>query len=142
MGIMKPSPYTVPKNLIEEILDDEKSDIWLLGFIVFQMLFGYRPLSNITQLFGIYKQVPIKIPRTNNPFLRELLSQMLKKEKEKRITWQELFEIKINSSGHIHAPASLCKKINVERAKYRERVILKGFVFQQLPTTIQKQDMK
>ena len=89
--------YLAPEFLSIEGINEEKSDIWLLGVSIFEMLFGYCPIQNILELTRI--NTPIEIPKTNNPFLSTLLSKMLIKDSNRRIGWEELLSLKISSEG-------------------------------------------
>ena len=70
-GLIEQPTYLAPEFLSDEGINDEKSDIWLLGVSVFEMLFGYCPIKNIIEL--AHMNTPIEIPKTKNPFLSTLL---------------------------------------------------------------------
>jgi serine/threonine protein kinase len=60
--------YMAPEILKEEIYT-LKADIWSLGVVLFEMLFGYCPFesSSISQLINVIKDTELKIPKETNP---------------------------------------------------------------------------
>ena len=60
--------YMAPEILKEEIYT-LKADIWSLGVVLFEMLFGYCPFesSSISQLINVIKDNELKIPKELNP---------------------------------------------------------------------------
>lgn len=61
--------YMAPEILKEEIYT-LKADIWSLGVVLFEMLFGYCPFesSSISQLINVIKDTELKIPKSSTPF--------------------------------------------------------------------------
>lgn len=60
--------YMAPEILKEEIYTS-KADIWSLGVVLFEMLFGYCPFesSSISELINKLKVLDVEIPRNVNP---------------------------------------------------------------------------
>ena len=60
--------YMAPEILKEEIYT-LKADIWSLGVVLFEMLFGYCPFesSSISQLINVIKETDLRIPLEINP---------------------------------------------------------------------------
>jgi len=56
--------YMAPEILKEEIYT-LKADIWSLGVVLFEMLFGYCPFesSSISQLINVIKETDLRIPQ-------------------------------------------------------------------------------
>ncbi len=56
--------YMAPEILKEEIYT-LKADIWSLGVVLFEMLFGYCPFesSSISQLINVIKDNDLRIPK-------------------------------------------------------------------------------
>lgn len=97
--------YMAPEILKEEIYT-LKADIWSLGVVLFEMLFGYCPFesSSISQLINVIKDTELKIPKELNPISDQcetLINKMLVKDQFKRIEWVDLFDFKISEEGQI-----------------------------------------
>jgi len=75
---------------------DIKSDLWSVGIILYQMLFGCTPFKakNFIDLIGKIENSEIKIPDEFkiSCLCRDLLKGLLKKNPKERITWEEFFE--------------------------------------------------
>ena len=81
--------YMAPEVLKEEIYT-LKADIWSLGVVLFEMLFGYCPFqsSSISQLINVIKDTDLRIPKQINPISNEcetFIHKMLVKDQFKRI---------------------------------------------------------
>lgn len=86
-----------------------KADIWSLGVVYFEMLFGYCPFEerSIAKLIMVLEEQPLKINRAINPISKEsehLLQQLLIKNQEKRLSWEELFSYTIDDQGNLQKP--------------------------------------
>jgi serine/threonine protein kinase len=98
--------YTAP-----QILDGQeyssKCDVWSLGMIFYQMLTGRLAYiwkfienesfkhCNITSLAEIIKNNKLDFPQNFkiiNPQIKEFLLEMLEKDEDKRISWDDLFK--------------------------------------------------
>lgn len=64
--------YMAPEILKEEIYT-LKADIWSLGVVLFEMLFGYCPFesSSISQLINVIKETDLRIPQEINPISQD-----------------------------------------------------------------------
>lgn len=90
--------YMSPQILKHEVYST-KCDIWSLGLIYYEMLFGKTPwparsqyelVKNITEM-GLKFPYNISITETSKLFLK----QCLEINEEKRISWEQLFDHKI-----------------------------------------------
>lgn len=94
-----------PEYMAPEIFDigdgvpyNKQVDIWALGIMLHEMLFGNRPFTGSqTQLPGTIKNTVYKVP--DNPktsdTLKDLLYKMLQKDPKKRITIEQIMKHKI-----------------------------------------------
>ena len=75
---------------------DIKSDLWSVGVIMYQMLFGKLPYDakNFLDLIKSIEKKPIKLPDyiDISEGCKDLLFKLLNKEPRKRINWNEFFE--------------------------------------------------
>ena len=81
--------YMAPEVLKEEIYTS-KADIWSMGVVLFEMLFGYCPFesSSIAELMNKLQKLEVEIPHKINKISEEteiLLRKMLVKDQFKRI---------------------------------------------------------
>ena len=94
-----------PLNMAPEVLDgavyNNKADIWSVGTVFYELLFGRPPFlaNNIIELKKNIKTKKLEIPKKANnicPEVEDVLRKMLTVDPHKRISWEELFEHKIN----------------------------------------------
>ena len=71
---------------------NDKSVIWSLGIIIYYMLFKEFPYNEKTDYKKVNQINNVKIKQPKNNKLRDLLSKMLEKSYEKRLSWNEYFE--------------------------------------------------
>jgi serine/threonine protein kinase len=114
-----------PEYMAPEIFDcgdgnyyGKEVDIWALGVILHEMLFGNRPYSGPqTQLGDIIRSTPYIPPSypITSPQVKELLKRMFTVDKEKRIKIEEIknFEI-VKAKATNHASASSFQIKNYE----------------------------
>lgn len=81
-----------------------KADIWSIGVVYFEMLFGFCPFedSTIQRLINQIDQKPLFIPKNVNNVSRgteDLLRRMLVVEPNRRIEWDQLIELVLNEKG-------------------------------------------
>uniref|UniRef100_A0A7S3G2V1 non-specific serine/threonine protein kinase n=1 Tax=Palpitomonas bilix TaxID=652834 RepID=A0A7S3G2V1_9EUKA len=70
----------------------KKADIWALGVTLFFFVFGGVPYKARTELdmYRMIREEPVVIPDTINPQLHDLLSKMLEKDPNKRISLNDM----------------------------------------------------
>ncbi len=85
-----------------------KADIWSVGVVLYQMLFGKCPFESksIAKLIKMLEDEDVVIPDYPkiSPTLEKLLRRILVKDHNNRIDWKEFFEYTITESGEIYAP--------------------------------------
>jgi serine/threonine protein kinase len=94
--------YMAPEVLKGEIYSN-KADIWSLGVVLYEMIYGMCPFqsNSIANLIEVLNSKELHFPGPISPFLKTLISRMLTKDPVRRISWMELFQIKINSIGEV-----------------------------------------
>jgi len=86
--------YMAPEIMLKKRYNN-KSDLWSVGVIFFELLFGTTPYKakNMIDLMTNIKNKPIKFPHNNiSSECRKLLLELLQKDPENRISWEKLFE--------------------------------------------------
>ena len=90
------SPLYMSPQILKAETYSTKCDVWSMGMIFYQMLFGRTPwngrtpyelLNNITN----QKLVFLKSINLKNPLVLDLLRKMLEKEESDRISWEDTF---------------------------------------------------
>jgi serine/threonine protein kinase len=85
-----------------------KADIWSVGVVLYQMVFGKCPFESksIAKLIKMLEDEDVSIPDFPkiSPTLEKLLRKMLVKDYVNRIEWKELFEFTITETGEIYPP--------------------------------------
>ena len=73
-----------------------KCDLWSIGMIIYRLMFGKSPFigEGNTIIENIDKLGSKLFKKTGNKYLDDLIKQLLEKDIEKRITWDEYFEHK------------------------------------------------
>lgn len=96
------SPMYMAPEIMKYKKYNNKSDLWSVGIIMYEMLFGHVPYKakNFIQLIKCINKIPIKIPDNFviSTECHDLLFSLLKKDPKERIDWNDLF----NSPWFIH----------------------------------------
>jgi serine/threonine-protein kinase ULK/ATG1 len=101
-GTMLGSPLNMAPEVLDGGLYTNKVDIWSIGTVFFELLFGKPAFAagNLIDLIRTIKAKKLEIPRKVNnisPVCEDLLRRMLTVDVESRITWEELFNHKITT---------------------------------------------
>ena len=91
------SPIYMAPEILKGFNYSIKADIWSLGVVLFECLFGYCPFEErtIARLISLIDQQPFKIPTNINktsPFIEGILKKILVVDFKKRISWEDLFK--------------------------------------------------
>ena len=89
------SPLYMAPEIMKNKKYDFKSDLWSVGIILYEMLFGHAPFK-AKNIFDLMRQIDkneIKIPRDTNitKDCKDLLLKLLKKNPDDRISWPDFF---------------------------------------------------
>ena len=92
------SPMYMAPEIIKYKKYNNKSDLWSVGIIMYEMLFGCTPFksSNFIELIKDINKYKFNIPSTYTVSIecRELLFKLLQKNPENRIQWKDFFNNK------------------------------------------------
>lgn len=99
------TPVYSPLEILEGKKYSSKCDVWSLGIIFYQMLFGRFPfiwkamlkndlMGGIGKLINEIKKNPLDFPDSVkiSKKIKNLLEKLLEKEESKRISWEEVFK--------------------------------------------------
>lgn len=96
--------YMAPEILRGEIYST-KADIWSLGVVLYEMLYGFCPFQSTTipKLLEVLKETELEFPSTEqvSDETKKLLRKLLTKDPTKRIEWMELLKVNISTEGKI-----------------------------------------
>lgn len=89
-----------PLYMAPEILRGEpysvNADIWSVGVIFFEMLYGFCPYqsNSIATLISVIEEQPLYFDSAYNvsPNIKRFITKCLQKDDRHRITWNEFFE--------------------------------------------------
>lgn len=97
------SPIYMAPEVIKGEVYTNKADIWSLGVVLYQMLFGKCPFESksIAKLIKMLEDEDVVVPDYPkiSPTLEKLLRKMLVKDFTNRIEWKEIFEYTITEGG-------------------------------------------
>jgi len=89
------SPIYMCPEILNGSTYSTKSDVWSMGILFYQMLFGKTPhrAGSLEELILKVNKKVIRFPqKLNNEKYQILLEKMLKYNAEERISWKEIFE--------------------------------------------------
>lgn len=98
--------YMAPEILRGEIYST-KADIWSLGVVLYEMVYGFCPFESTTipKLIEVLKETELEFPAKEqiSEELKRLLKRLLTKDPTKRIEWMDLLRINIGNDGKLAA---------------------------------------
>ncbi|XP_068204137.1 serine/threonine-protein kinase ULK3 [Palaemon carinicauda] len=111
---IKGSPLYMAPEIVLKRKYDAKVDLWSVGVILYECLFGKAPYSSKTLeelIEKIKKDKPIEVPYGTNisPDCRDLLQKCLERDVEKRIDFDAFFKHSFVDLDHKPGPNSLAK---------------------------------
>ena len=113
------TPMYMAPEIMKHKKYDIKSDLWSVGIILYQMLFGCTPFKakNFIDLIGKIENSEIKIPEEFkiSSLCQDLLKGLLKKNPKERITWDEFFDHEWFSTDEIMDAENKLLSINVHK---------------------------
>lgn len=111
-----------PLYMAPEIICDNnynnKSDLWSIGIILYEIIFGIRPYNgnNLTNLLKCINNSEINFPKKINisDHCKDLIKQLLKKNPEYRIDWDIFFTHPWFDNLKVQDNIEKSKPINIE----------------------------
>jgi len=131
-----------PLNMAPEIIRgssyNNKVDIWSLGIVFYQMLFGMPPYIglNIFEILYEIQSKDLKFPREINdisPETEDILKRMLNPDPYERIEWKDIFQHRINS--HPKKIAFIKMQNSLDAYNFRKAFCLSSSLY--LPYVVQ-----
>ena len=127
------TPYYIAPEVLSKNYGKE-CDIWSLGVVIYFMLSGQMPFDgrNLKELYRNIKTAKLKMPSIFCDDLKDLITQMLKKDPAERITAQDAmkhnwFKHKLQE-GHDHLPPEESEQIFKRLVAFQGRSKLKKTV--------------
>jgi serine/threonine-protein kinase ULK/ATG1 len=94
------SPLYMAPEIMKKNASSTKTDLWSIGMIIYEMLFGIHPFKNTNNIFDLMyaietQEIIIPPPNTINnklsPECLHLLNCLLKKNENIRLSWDNFF---------------------------------------------------
>ncbi len=85
--------YMAPEIMFDKPYD-ERCDLWSLGIIIYKLCFNEHPIGkNDLAIFNILSTMDkFSLKQTGNEDLDDLIDNLLKKDPEKRLNWDQYFQ--------------------------------------------------
>ena len=86
------TPATMAPEIMMDVAYNEKSDLWSIGIMMYQLHYKEIPYSGINEQ-EILRKIKYNVPRKqpNDPQFRDLLNRLLVMDPKKRISWDDYF---------------------------------------------------
>lgn len=124
-SVMKGSPLYMAPEIICRKTYDARVDLWSIGVILYECLFGKAPFASRTfQELGekIWDEKPVELPYgvevSDN--CRDLITRLLQRDPEKRITYDDLAKHPFIDIEHSPSSSSLDKAILIVKKAVQE----------------------
>ena len=88
--------YMAPEILEGQTYYTYKCDLWSLGIVIYELFFKERPYmgqNEIALLANIKLKKNNKLKDTGDASLNDLIKQLLEYDPEKRMTWDDYFNL-------------------------------------------------
>ncbi len=90
------TPHWMAPEIMRGETYDESSDVYSYGMIIWEMVTGQIPYSNMAenQIMGIvgYDDYQVEIPTQGNPLLLKIMRKCLKRRREQRPSFSKLVD--------------------------------------------------
>lgn len=129
---MKGSPLYMAPEIILQKRFDPSADLWSIGVILYECLFGYAPYRSKTMddlLHKIKTKHPIQIPRVPSRLsapCEDLLTRLLVHDPAKRIAFDEFFahdflDMKHEPTSEVNSDRKYTKYFVITETKFNNR---------------------
>lgn len=104
------TPEYMAPELIKQDIYNHKIDVWSLGIVIYNLLYGYTPFfvaKKYTNVLDINMtkhaicEKELEFPNNNYPLFEDLIKKCLEKDQSKRIIIEEVFQHEIFSKYKI-----------------------------------------
>ncbi|XP_052060939.1 serine/threonine-protein kinase ULK3-like [Mytilus californianus] len=117
-SVMKGSPLYMAPEIICQKTYDARVDLWSIGVILYECLFGRAPFASKSfQELGakIWNDKPVELPYgvSVGEDCGDLITRLLQRDPDKRITYEELAKHSFIDIEHLPSSSSLQKAVSV-----------------------------
>ncbi|KAK8892435.1 hypothetical protein M9Y10_029663 [Tritrichomonas musculus] len=130
------SPFYAPPEIIaNEPYDGKKADIWSLGVVLFTMVTGALPWTEVSQskLFIQIKNADYDVPRNLSNHIQMLIKSMLVKDPSQRPTCEEILDSPFLKASSLSYHSKLT---SFGSSFFESRNINSSSVFSSIPNSI------